>query len=521
MIDVEAPSHDEALTELRRARRRNIRSNIHWVDALYRVYIIGLGGFLFVLIASGWFPNTKLDPEAADQLASKGPAWLGLGFAVAIAFGLRSGARGGPLTVEPPTVQHELLAPVDRGAALRGPALKQLRFLAFAGAVVGGIVGILATHQVPANPVLTTVCVAAAFALAVVAASATAMALSGRRVGIWAANGVALLLVAWSALDASLGAQTSPLSWLGSLALWELRFTPLALVAVALVALVVVLGLRGIGGTSIEQARRRAGLVSQLRFAVTMQDVRTVVLLRRQLAQEKPRTEPWLQLRYARGRLPATWRRDWQGFLRYPLVRVVRMLALAVIAGLALGFTWRGAYAAFIVSALALYLAAYDAVEPIAQEVDHPTRWNAVPNDPGRFLAEHLPAALVVMVLLCVVSGLVAMALVPPSVVLRLGASLLVPVAGAATVAAAVSTSLGAPDAAKLIGFGADMMGFVLAARLVLPPAMVVIAFLPMLAAGTDPDTLDTRRVSNTTMWALLAIAAGFLYLRYRKPNRV
>ncbi|MEZ5141637.1 MAG: hypothetical protein R2726_03830 [Acidimicrobiales bacterium] len=109
---------------------------------------------------------------------------------MAIAFGLRSGA-GGPLTVEPPTVQHELLAPVDRGAALRGPALKQLRFLAFAGAVVGGIVGILATHQVPANPVLTTVCVAAAFALAVVAASATAMALSGRRVGIWAANGVA------------------------------------------------------------------------------------------------------------------------------------------------------------------------------------------------------------------------------------------------------------------------------------------------------------------------------------------
>ncbi|MEZ5141635.1 MAG: hypothetical protein R2726_03820 [Acidimicrobiales bacterium] len=60
-----------------------------------------------------------------------------------------------------------------------------------------------------------------------------------------------------------------------------------------------------------------------------------------------------------------------------------------------------------------------------------------------------------------------------------------------------------------------------LAARLVLPPAMVVIAFLPMLAAGTDPDTLDTRRVSNTTMWALLAIAVGFLYLRYRKPNRV
>ena len=521
MIDVEAPAHDEALTALRRARRRNIRANIHWIDGLYRVYVIGLGAVVFVLVASGWFPNTKLDESGAAQLASKGPGWLGLGFALAFAFGLRSGARGGPLTVEPATVQHELLAPIDRGATLRGPAFKQLRFLAFCGAIVGGVVGILASHQVPANPALTTICSAAAFAIAATGASATAMAMSGRRIGIWVANGLALVLLAWSAADASLGTQTSPLTWLGSLAFWELAFTPLAIVSVVLVALIAFVGLRGLGGTSIEEARRRAGLVSQLRFAVTLQDVRTVVLLRRQLAQEKPRTKPWVRLRYGKGRLPASWRRDWQGYFRYPLVRVIRMLALAVIAGLGLGFTWRGAYAAFIVSALALYFAAYDAVEPIAQEVDHPTRWNAVPNDPGRFLIEHLPAALIVMVLLCVVSGLVAMTMAPPSVVLHLGASLLVPVAGAATVAAAVSTSLGAPDTAKLIGFGADMMGFVLAARLVLPPAMVIIAFLPMLAAGVDPEALDTRRVSNTTLWSLLAIGVGFLYLRYRKPSRV
>jgi hypothetical protein len=521
VIELEAPVADEALLALRRARRRNIRSNIHWIDALYRVYVVGLGAALFVLIASSWLPNEKLDQTATDDLVAHGPGWLGLAFAVAVAFGLRSGARGGPLTIEAAAVQHELLAPVDRGLAYRGPALKQLRFLAFAGAVLGAIVGVLATHQIPANPVATTAAAAAAFGAAGVAASAVAMVLSGRRIGIWVANGVALVLLAWSAADATLGLATSPLSWLGSIALWELRFSALGVVALALVAVVVVVAVRGLGGTSLEQARRRAGLVSQLRFAVTLQDVRTVVLLRRQLAQEKPRHDPWIRLRYGRGRLPAAWRRDWQGLLRYPLVRIVRMVALAVVAGLALGVTWRGAYAAFLVSALALYLAAYDAVEPIAQEVDHPTRWSSMPNDPGRFLLDHLPAALVVMLVLCTISALTAMALVPPDVVVRLGASLLIPVAGAATVAAAVSTSLGAPDTAKLIGLGADMLGFVLAARLVLPPALVVVSLLPLLAAGVDADALDTRRVSNTTMWSLLGIGVGFLYLRYRKPSRV
>ena len=37
--------------------------------------------------------------------------------------------------LEAPVVMHELNAPVPRAAVVRGPAIKQLRFLAFAGAV--------------------------------------------------------------------------------------------------------------------------------------------------------------------------------------------------------------------------------------------------------------------------------------------------------------------------------------------------------------------------------------------------
>ena len=51
------------------------------------------------------------------------------------------------------------------------------------------------------------------------------------------------------------------------------------------------------GHLRVEPLVRRGDLVSQLHFAVTMQDLRTVVLLRRQLRGEQPRTRPWFGLR--------------------------------------------------------------------------------------------------------------------------------------------------------------------------------------------------------------------------------
>ena len=63
--------------------------------------------------------------------------------------GLRSGARGGPLAIEEAEVQYVLLAPVDRGAALRPAALRQMRIAALAGAVLGAVVGNFVFRRVP------------------------------------------------------------------------------------------------------------------------------------------------------------------------------------------------------------------------------------------------------------------------------------------------------------------------------------------------------------------------------------
>ena len=69
-------------------------------------------------------------------------------------------------------------------------------------------------------------------------------------------------------------------------------------------------------GLRVEPLVRRGDLVSQLRFAVTMQDLRTVVLLRRQLRGEQPRDPPWFGLRptlTAARRQRAIWQRGLAG----------------------------------------------------------------------------------------------------------------------------------------------------------------------------------------------------------------
>jgi hypothetical protein len=510
----------DALRELRRTRRRNRLADVHWIDALYRVYIAGLGAVLFVGFASSRLPDDRLSDAEAVDFATWGPAALGLVFALAVGIGLRSGGRGGPLVLEAPVVAHELQAPLDRGVVLRSPALKQLRFLAFAGALVGAIVGEVAARRLPVNVVAAIACGAATFALAAVLAAGVAMIASGRRLGWGAANVLAAVVLAWSAVDLVLEARTSPLSLLADLAFWPIEVRPDAAVGIVVAVVVPLLGLRWVGGISIEGAVRRAGLVSQLRFAVTLQDIRTVVLLRRQLAQERPRTRPWARLR-RRGRLPPVWRRDWQSMLRFPAVRIVRMVMLAVGAGLALGAVWRGVTPMVVLAGLALYIAGFDAAEPVAQEVDHPTRWESFPTEPGRLLLQHVPAAFVVMLVLGLVAAASARILVPGDVVLQLAPTVLIPVAAGVAMAAAVGTAQGAPDTASLAGLGPDLMGFVLLARLVVPPAIVMVTLLPLLAAGSDPETLDVAQVSNLTSFALLALVGAFLWLRFRKPKHL
>ena len=286
-----------ALVDWRRFRRQKRTADIHWIDALYRAYLTGILGLVAVAFTSSVVGDEPLRPSEISRVLADGPGWLGGLAAFAIALGLRSGSRGGPLALERTEVRHVLLAPVDRTAALRAPAVRQLRFLSFVGLVVGGIAGDLAARRLTGSAAAWIGTGALAGVTLVGLCVGAALVAAGTRLPRWVASAVGLVLVGSAIADGVGAVGLSPTASFGDLALWPLRFR-LAGLLPALGALALLLaGLSLLGRISLEAAERRSTLVGQLRFAATLQDLRTVIVLRRQLAMELPRLRPWIQLR--------------------------------------------------------------------------------------------------------------------------------------------------------------------------------------------------------------------------------
>src|SRR4029077_10404699 len=114
-----------------------------------------------------------------------------------------------PLALEPPDVNHLLLAPIPRATVLRRAAFTQLRGVVFIGAVFGAIAGNLAAFRLPGERIEWVLSGTAFGALTVLAAWAAALLMSGNRVGTRLATWIGLLLIAWSAADLATHGHTS------------------------------------------------------------------------------------------------------------------------------------------------------------------------------------------------------------------------------------------------------------------------------------------------------------------------
>jgi hypothetical protein len=279
-----------------------------------------------------------------------------------------------------------------------------------------------------------------------------------------------------------------------------------AVIGLAVVALVVANRLR------VEQLTRRADLVSQLRFAVTVQDLRTVVLLRRQLRGERPRTSPWITIpRRTGGAGPTTAvvRRGVRGLARYPASRLVRMATLAVLAGLAVVVVLRGTTPMVLAAGLALNLLGLDAIEPLSQEIDHPDVTDGVPRPRGWVLLRHLPAPTVVLVPFALI-GATTVAVVEPEAAAA-AFVLAVPVTLAGACGSVVSVvrdavdPLQAPSSAMPPEFAGASSFIRLAIPIVIStiPALTALAMreFPEPATGVRMAVLDMLLIAATATW--------------------
>jgi hypothetical protein len=259
--------------------------------------------------------------------------------------------------------------------------------------------------------------------------------------------------------------------------------------------------------------------VGQLRFAATMQDLRTVIVLRRQLAMELPRLRPWIRLRVrGTGRWPI-FVRGLRGVLRWPAARMARLVLLGGIAGLAVRGAWSGTTPLVLVAGLAMFLAGLDAVEPLAQEVDHPSRRDASPLEAAAIHLQHIPVGGVTMSATAALAGLTAAAPGPAHLPAGLAALLVLSLAlgglGGALVSVLASPmsvsegwSLAPPEA----------QGLRLMIRTAWPPLIAVLGASPVVLARAASEDGRPELAGAQPMLAavvlLFALICGWVRVR-------
>lgn len=495
--------------------------DVAWGDLAYRVYTTALAVLVLVVFASGLVGDERLDAAGVADVARLGPVWAGLLAGTVLLVGVRSGVRSGPLALEAADVHHLLLAPLDRSSVLRGPSISMAAYGVAAAAAAGALAGELLSQRLPGSGAGWIASGAAFGAATMLLAFGAAYLTASRRIRRPIAELVALALSVWSVLELFDVVPTAPLTWLGRMAFWPLEFSVWPLVGLLVGVTLVVAGVLVVGGLSIEAARRRTQLVGQLRFAVTQQDLRSVLLLRRQLAAERPRARSLVRhLPSGLGRRLPVFTRDLQSLLRWPAVRILRVALLCVGAALALRGVMSGTTPLVLLAGVLTYVAAMDAIEPLAQEVDHPTLLGSYPVPEGLVLVQHLVAPVLVMLLAGLGALAVAWVVDPAPDVLLVGSITLVSGAVCAVAGAAISVvsevKVEQSDAAM---FSPEVAGPRVVFRTLWPPLVAVIGLVPVLIAQRvqrDGGDLVSPTVAVAGCAAALA-AFVFTWVRYRQ----
>jgi hypothetical protein len=315
----------------------------------------------------------------------------------------------------------------------------------------------------------------------------------------------------------------SPTAAFGDILLWPLEFRPEGIVPNVLAIVLVVIGCRMLGGTSLEAAERRSTLVGQLRFAATLQDLRTVIVLRRQLAMELPRNRPWIRIPFrGTGRFPIA-TRGLRGVLRWPAARIARMLLLATVAGLAMRGVWAGTTPLVVVAGLAVFVAGLDAIEPLSQEIDHPSRRDASPIPASEIHVRHVPVGVLVMILTTLAAAVVALVpglgAVPADVALTAAVPLALGGLGGALVSVLGGEAVPgkADDAWSLTP--PEAQGMRLAFRTAWPPGIAVAGATAVLFARNAFERGDPAIIGAQTIWLPMVVLFGLIvgWVRFRE----
>jgi hypothetical protein len=475
---------------LRRSRWRRLRPSALDLAA----YGVG-ASILVTLLLSAARSASDVQPSAIAAVSPRVAVVVtGAVVVAALLAAVTSGARGGPLALPAAMVMIVMLAPIDRSAVLRFQAARQVVVAAVAGALVAEVAWIATATQLGssrASPVAWLV----TGALAGTACAGASLLGAGMRISSRASAVLRTLLVVWWGADAAFDKATSPMA-----ALARLPFdgsTGAAAYAAAVAVGVALLGVATIGGLSLEKAWRRAGSADQLRIAVGLNDLRTAVLILRRRGSEAARGRPWWRVdgRWTHRHPIAT--RSTRALLRWPLSRIGRLALLAVAAGFVAAASVQQ-LALGVVASVFAYAGSLDAVDALAQELDHPDLQRSFPMAEESLALRHLGIPLAVMTGFSAIASGVAGLLGGMS---SLTAGLVVsPLVGLAAVAgAALTATRAARPLTKItdIGLPPEAVAPRIITRVVAPIVPLLATILPVVG------TVDDGRLPDTVLAAL------------------
>lgn len=471
--------------------------------------------------------GNRVGSTALVEIDRYGPAMIGLLAWLILVASMRSGLNGGPLSPERADVLHLLLAPIPRGMVLRQNARRWILAGAFGGALVGATLAGVSEARLGGNVGSATAGLVFAWGLSGLVAGlligllsvAPGMSVSGLQVRspvIWA---IGLVTLGLTVLDLVLGTVFSPLTWIGTIAVWPLHpaiplFLP-ALVGVAVVALgvVAVVVAPGVATAALD---RRAGLAQLLLFTAQLLDLRGFLRLRMVLANERARDKPWLRLPWPRAPGWAVWQRHVRSLLRWPIWRVGRVVILAALVTGLLAVTVSGSSYLILGAGALVYFLCMDLFEPWWQEVEHGALTERLPVGTPWLFRRHLVGAVVsgcvlgaiVVVVLAIArvpgqgAAVAAITVIPATLGGLLGASVRAGAPGSRLERIAENFTTVSPQGTL------DFGGAARAARIILPLVPAIVGLAPAAVSGGLQQRLTA---------AVIAIAVEvvwFLFLR-------
>jgi hypothetical protein len=183
------------------------------------------------------------------------------------------------------------------------------------------------------------------------------------------------------------------------------------------------------------------------------------------------------------------------------------MLALGAVAGACAAGIFAGTTPLVVVGGFAWFIAGLDAVEPLAQEADHPDRGAEFPVERGPMYIRALLVPFLVMIVLGLFAYGVAV-LLEPDMASGTGLFVIVAAALATTAAAAVSVIAGAPKVGtQLQQILGDYGGIIPLFRQAFPPILATAAFAPVIAAqvAIKDNKMPANWVINTS-WVVASV---------------